>query len=124
MSKFINYEIDLPEADSDRYIISTMKFRTKQDHDYYSKSYVAEIFRTIDLPIRERLILIQRLNLIMNPNLFYEYYYPVISCFLLLVKHIDHKLFNKYFIKDKFSRTGEKKLSETSYMEFLKVGQN
>lgn len=110
LSKFIQYEIDLPKGNTYEYIQSLMTFAVEDAH--YVKPIIANMFESINLPIRDCQIIIQKLNLICkeikdgwghtNP---YNYYYPTSVAFLLLLKHTNQKVYKKYF----------NKIIETSY---------
>lgn len=94
LAKFIQYEIDLPEGDTYQYILSLMKFQTDYNPIYRK---LAELFRSIKLPLRECILIIEKLNLLYNDGQIWEYYYPIMTAVLLLLKQIDNKVYQMFF---------------------------
>lgn len=127
LSKFIQYEIDLPKNKTYEYVQSLMTFTSEED--FQIKRLIAGMFETIKMPLRDCKIIIQQLNLICKEVLDgwrhvkpYFYYYPVVVAFMLLLKHTNKKIYDKYF-NSKIERnySSEKKiLSDTIYMHFIK----
>lgn len=97
LSKFIQYEIDLPEGDTYNYITSLMQFKVLHYREYEIKSKLAEVFNAIKLPIRECALIIEKLNLLFDTTKQCLYFIPILTATLLILKHIDNKIYKKYF---------------------------
>lgn len=127
LSKFIQYEVDLPYGGTYEYIISLMKFNISRNEDYAAKKALADTLKSINLPIRECIILIERLNLLLGDRETYNYYYPIIAGVLLLLKHTDNNVYKTFFCeqRDYLQVKNENiKLSETLFNDFLKKIKN
>lgn len=101
LSKFIQYEIDLPEGDTYSYIISLMQFNVLHYSEYDIKLKLAEVFKAINLPIRECILIIEKLNLLFGSNSQCLYFIPIMTATLLILKHIDYKTYKKFFVKNR-----------------------
>lgn len=104
LSKFIQYEIDLP-CNYHEYAKTLMKFKCQYDDDI--KSIISNMFEALNLSIRDVNILTQQLNLICkevtNPDgkaQEYLYFYPIIVIFLILLKFKNKSIYDKYFSKE------------------------
>ena len=122
LSKFIQYKVDLPHDGTYEYIISLMKFNISRNEDYAAKKALAYTLKSINLPVRECIILIERLNLLLGEIKTYTYYYPIIAGVLLLLKHTDNDVYKMFFSKqrDYLQVKNEYiKLSETLFNVFI-----
>ncbi len=127
LSKFIQYEIDLPKNKTYEYVQSLMTFTSEDDFEV--KQLISGMFEAMFLPLRDCKIIVQQLNLICKEVLDgwrhikpYYYYYPVVIAFMLSLKHTNKRIYDKYF-SNKIERNynSEKKIfKDTSYMNFLK----
>ena len=104
LSKFIQYEIDLPCDSAYEYAKTLMSFRSEYDNEI--KSIISSMFQSVNLSIRDIKIITQHLNLICKEIRdpyghikTYYYFYPIIVAFLLLLRYTDKKLYNKFFNK-------------------------
>ncbi len=104
LSKFIQYEIDLPCESAYEYAKALMSFRSEYDNEI--KSIISDMFQAVNLSIREIKLLVQQLNLICKERkdyyrqiLPYSYYYPIVVSFLLILRYVDKNLYNKFFNK-------------------------
>lgn len=104
LSKFIQYEIDLPCESAYEYAKTLMSFRSENDNEI--KSIISSMFQSINLSTRDIKLLAQQINLICKERkdyfrqiLPYPYFYPIIVSFLLLLRYINKKLYNKFFNK-------------------------
>lgn len=126
LSKFIQYEIDLPKGNTYSYVQSLMTFAVEDPE--YIKPILANMFQSINLPIRDCQIVVQKLNLICKEikdnwgyTSPYYYYYPPSVLFLLLLKHTNQKIYKKYFSKPVEISYDKKKSSfkNTIFYKFL-----
>lgn len=104
LSKFIQYEIDLPCDSAYEYAKTLMSFRTEYDDEI--KSIISSMFQSVNFSIRDIKIITQHMNLICKEIKdpygqikTYYYFYPIIIAFLLLLRYTDKKLYNKFFNK-------------------------
>lgn len=102
LTKFIQYEIDLPSAETYEYIKQIMKFSSEYDFDV--KCIIAEMFKIAELPIRESMLIINELNLMLvnNKNGYGNivpllYWHPMLIAFLLILKRTNQKVFKEFF---------------------------
>lgn len=131
LSKFIQYELDLPKGNTYEYIQSLMTFHVEDSS--YVKSIMANMFESINLPIRDCQIIVQKLNLICKEvkdgwghTTPYYYYYPTSVLFLLLLKHTNQKVYKKYFnntIEMSYDKT-KIALKNTTFYKFLNDIEN
>lgn len=121
LSKFIQYEIDLPEGDTYNYVVSLMKFQTDECRRRDVLRKLADAFKSIELPVRECVLIVEKLNLLFDDGNKYRYYYPFMAGTLLLLKHINGKVYKKYFSNERDYRnvdTDPISLSETPFSSF------
>lgn len=104
LSKFIQYEIDLPCESSYKYAKTLMSFISEYDNEI--KSIISDMFQAVNMSIREIKLIVQQLNLICKERtgyyrqiLPYNYYYPIVVSFLLILRYVDKNLYNKFFNK-------------------------
>ena len=126
LSKFIQYNIDLPNGTIYDYAIRLMAFKC----EYLSevKQIIASMLRSVNMSTRDMQIFVQQLNLICKEKynsygetINYPYYYPIIVAFMLLLKNTDNKIYQKYFgepIEREYIE-GEIDLKNTKYVAFL-----
>ena len=131
LSKFIQYEIDLPTGNSCQYRLNLMKFKVNED--YHIKYLISNMFESGNISIRDSQILIERLNMICKEKkdgyhqvVPYKYYYPPQVAFLLILKHVDKNVYDKYFGKNiEREYDGVKKaFIETRFYNFMKDVEN
>ena len=86
LSKFINYEIDLPENNNE-YLESLIAFQCRYPE---IKRICANIFDIAGIPIRDCLQIVKELNLICNEHtpdgkpIQYFYWYPLFVCLIII----------------------------------------
>ena len=124
LSKFIQYEIDLPDTENGDYLESLIQFQCKYPEIKYM---CAQMFATSEMQIRSSLQIVKELNLICNERnqegkpINYFYWYPLFVCFVLIIKKEYREIYKKYFYKN-LSNEGIYKnlpLSLTLYNDFL-----
>ena len=123
LAKFIKYEIELPNEETYNYVLEL------HDYDCDNKqgitSVISNMFKSIELPIRECQRIIEELNLICKSGHYDMYWCPVIITFLLILKHKDNQIFNNCIIpRDTYFSTTTTSLDDTKYMAFIKQIQN
>lgn len=126
LSKFIQYEIDLPENSTYEYTSALMTFHVEDES--YIKHIISNMFQSISLPLRDCKLIIQKLNIICkeekdgwgHPKSYY-YYYPTSLAFLLLLKHTQQKIYKKYFGKtiERDYNSQKTSFAKTRYSRFL-----
>lgn len=127
LTKFIQYEIDLPEESTYDYIKQLMTFKSEYLGEI--KGVIAGMFRTLNISIRECQMIINELNLICNEKnqqgeqIQYLYWYPVLVALLLIFKKTNNILFKKYYGKEKlrenYYANESIQLKNSKYGEFL-----
>ena len=122
LAKFIQYEVDLPEGDTYNYIISTMKFKAESDHEYEVKQKIADIFKTIKLPLRESLLVVNELNLICGTTQ-YLYFYPIMVAVLLALKRTNNIIFQNFFSEKRTYICGNETIimNDTPFYGFIET---
>ena len=120
LAKFIQYEVDLPNNDTYDYIISLMKFKTSYYDEYEVKKKLSDIFKVLNLPLRECILIINELNLICGETQ-WLYYYPIMVAVLLVLKRTNNTLFKEFFSNKRnyISSTDAIKLQETPFYKFV-----
>ncbi len=128
LAKFIQYEIDLPPDNTYAYVMSLMNFKC-QGYEHEAIRLIAEIFQSIQLPIRECQIVIAQLNLLLNenkagaPQQQYLYWYPILVTMLLLLKKCYNDIYIKYIDINRdswnFFEKSQVDLNQTKYNNFL-----
>ena len=78
-----------------------MKFQILRDDNLIHKTIIAKIFKSINLPLRECILLIDKLNLLFNDGKPHNHCIVVFTCVLLLLKHSNNGMYNKYFAIEK-----------------------
>ncbi len=106
LSKFIQYDIDLPNDETHNYATELMTFRS--DYNEQTKQTIALMLKSINISTRDMKIFVQKLNLICKEkkNGFgqptnYYYFYPILIAFLLIIKQHNLKIYKKYFGEEK-----------------------
>lgn len=126
MSKFINYEIDLPNKDSYDYIQSLMTFSS--EHEYEVKNLISEMCKCIDLSLRDCKQIIKELNMHIKESrdgwghrVPSKYFYSIMLSFVLIIKKINHKIYLKYFseLKERHYINGKIKWEQSCLYKFI-----
>ena len=92
-----------------------MKFKIAMDEDCEAKKAFANVLKSINLPIRECIILIQRLNLLYDNGESHFYNIPLIAGALLILKHTNNSVY-KLFFSEKYATIGiSKKTRECAW---------
>lgn len=125
LTKFIDYEIDLPDDNDVNFYISLLNFHC--DNELETKHFIANVFKKLDLGIREVAKITQRINLICreknehgNEIKYYSFYCTTVAL-LMIIKGISPDLFKEYFSKLKRYENGDLILEKTQYGKFLKT---
>lgn len=124
LSKFIQYEIDLPENENNEYLKTLILFQCKYSE---IKNICADMFDVAKVSIRDCLQIVKELNLICNEHspdgkpLQYFYWYPLFVCFILIIKKQHREIYKKYFYNSLINEgiVEQKPLDETLYQNFL-----
>ena len=132
LSKFIDYQIDLPDDDNLSFICSLMKFECVGAYTEYVKRLISKLFDLLGFSIRECQHLVEEINLICNRidnegNTVQVYYwYPLFVAFILITKYVDYEIYKKWFYKDKKENfmTTKIALLNSDFYQFVKDIQN
>ena len=124
LSKFIQYEIDLPENTNNKYIETLISFHCKYPE---IKQICAKMFELANVPIRNCLQIVKEFNLICNEKnsdgspTQYIYWYPLFVCLVLIIKKQYRSIYKKYFyIEFKNENiTNTIPLNQTLFYDFL-----
>lgn len=123
LAKFIKYEIELPNDKTYNYVLELHDYDCDNKHEI--AKVISNMFKSIELPIRECQRIIEELNLICKSGQYDMYWCPVIITFLLILKHKDNQIFNNYILpRDTYFPTTTTSLEDTKYMAFIKQIQN
>lgn len=132
LSKFIDYQIDLPDDDNLNFICSLMKFECVGAYTDYVKRLIAKMFDLVGFSIRECQHLAEEINLICNrvdrdgnTNPVY-YWYPLFVSFILISKYKSNEIYKKWFYKDKKENymTTKIALQDSVFYQFVEDIQN
>lgn len=119
LAKFIKYEIELPNEETYNYVLELHDYDCDNKHEI--ANVISNMFKSIELPIRECQRIIEELNLICKSGHYDMYWCPVIITFLLILKHKDNQIFNNYILpRDTYFPTTITSLDDTKYMNFVK----
>lgn len=134
LSKFIQYEIDLPEGETYEYIKQLMTFSVQREYEDETKNLISRMFKACNIPLRECQILLKEINIICNECYGGEnvverpYWYPMLISFLTLLKRLTPHIFKKYFLEKRDYNTSYSReplpLNKTTYSKFLKDVEN
>lgn len=123
LSKFIQYEIDLPENNSNKYLESLLTFNCKYPE---IREICATMFDKANISIRSSLQIVKELNLICNGKrengqpIDYIFWYPLFVCLVLIIKKQNREIYKKYFYEDLPNKNLLKlPLEQTKYYDFL-----
>ena len=103
-----------------------MSFRC--EHDIEVKQIIAKMLVLLNVSTRNTKIFIRNLNLICKEQRDgfrqiknYDYFYPIIVAFMLLLKDFNSKIYKKYFAKELENNYEEesKEINKTRYYAFL-----
>lgn len=129
LSKFINYQVDLPDENKSRFIQSLMKFECSysQYDTVYAKGLIAKFFDIMDYSVRECQRVINEVNLICNRTdevgepLHYYFWYPILIALIVIVKHSNEKVYRQWFytIKEENYNTEKIKFKESPVSQFF-----
>lgn len=123
LSKFIQYEIDLPENKNNKYLESLLAFNCEYPE---IKEICAKMFEKANISIRSSMQIVKELNLICNEKrkdgqpFNYIYWYPLFVCLVLIIKNQNKDIYKKYFYEDlPFENSLKLPLEQTKYYDFL-----
>ena len=103
LSKFMQYEIDLPDTENNKYLQTLILFNCKYPE---TKGICAKMLELANLSIRDSLQIVKELNLICNEKdpegrpIQYFYWYPLFVCLILIIKKQYRDIYKKYFYRD------------------------
>ena len=124
LSKFIQYEIDLPENTNNKYLETLILFQCKYPE---VKQMCAKMFELANVSIRNCLQIVKELNLICNEKnsdgspIQYIYWYPLFVCLVLIIKKQYRHIYKKYFYNEFANEriTDTIPLNQTLFYKFL-----
>lgn len=129
LSKFINYQVDLPDETKSGFVQSLMKFEC--DGSGYetglAKSFIFQLFEIMGYSVRECQRVVDEINLICNrvnddgEPLPYYYWYPILIAIIVIVKHSNEGVYKRWFYtaKEANYRTEKIKYSESPVYQFF-----
>lgn len=123
LSKFIQYEIDLPDNNSNKYLESLLAFNCEYPE---IREICATMFDKANISIRSSLQIVKELNLICNEKrengqpFNYLFWYPLFVCLVLIIKNQNREIYKKYFYEDlPIQNLPILPLEQTRYFSFL-----
>lgn len=125
LSKFIQYEVDLPEGDAETYLLSLIKFAKNDYYNSGGKKFV-DILKSVELPLRESILLVEKLNLLFNNRPETPYFYSIVTGIVLLCKLLDNGIYQSYFTARRNYISVDTKLTieETLFWQFFQDVKN
>lgn len=126
LSKFIDYQVDLPEDNDNLFIQSLMNFEC--EHSEYIKPFIANIFKVIKYSIRDCQKIVSEINLITNSvgssgclKTNYKYWYPPLVAMILIIKYEDENIYRDFLSKQKkdYYSDAKIKFNETLFYDFI-----
>ena len=130
LSKFIQYEIDLPEDQNNFYYQTLISFPYQNAE---IKNSCVKMFEIEKIPVRDSMQVIKELNLICNgktqiQELIQHFnWYPLFICLILIIKKLYNLIYKKYFyndMKDIIPSTNKVMLNQTLFFKFLEDTEN
>ena len=113
LSKFVQYEIDLPNDSIGGYAMSLLAF--KSDYDLEVKEIISSMIQSLNVSTRELKPVVQHINIICKEQRdgfgmvkSYVYFYPIIVSFLVLLRKYCQSVYSKYFGKELLNNYDEK----------------
>lgn len=124
LSKFIQYEIELPEDQNNAYLQTLLEFNCEFPE---IKKYCAKMFDLVNLSLRDCKQIVKQMNLICSAvddkgqSIKYDYWYPLFICLVLIIKKIEKEIYKNYFYNEISynERTEILPLNKTSYNGFI-----
>ena len=127
LSKFVQYEIDLPNDSIGGYAMSLLAF--KSDYDLEVKEIISSMIQSLNVSTRDLKSVVQHINVICKEQRdgfgmikSYIYFYPIIVSFLVLLRKYSQSVYNKYFGKELLNDYDEKvnPIEKTRFYTFTK----
>lgn len=127
LSKFINYQIDLPDNNKSQFIQSLMKFRCSVNETTLVKQLITTLMDKLKYSVRDCQRIVDEINLICNRTddsgepITYHYWYPILIAIIIIVKHSNETIYRKWFYerKDDYYRSETIKYTDSPLYEFL-----
>lgn len=124
LSKFIQYEIDLPENQNSKYLQALLMFECKYPE---IKQICAKMFDLANVSLRNALQIVKEMNLICNETnkdgqpIQYQYWIPIFVCLVLIIKKELRNIYKEYFDQENIPEKEMeiKTLEQTNYFNFL-----
>ena len=132
LSKFINYQISLPNDDNNSFIKSLINFECIGSETELVKITISQMLEVMNFSIRDCQMILNEVNLICKEkNQLGEicpvyYWYPLLVTFIVITKYKDDKVYKKWFYKEKAANYDTTKIqfNECTYNQFLKDIEN
>ena len=128
LSKFINYQVDLPDDAKLDFVQSLMQFKCDEDYKTeYAKRFIVKMFDLMQYSVRECQRIVNEINLVCNSinpakNVRrYHYWYPILVALIIIIKHSDELIYKKWFYieKEEYYGTQKIKYSDSALFEFF-----
>ena len=127
LSKFINYEIDLPSGSVNEYAMTLMNFNCIDS--YAIKQIISYMFNSFEISIRDMKKIIQQLNLICREKkdswgnaMPHYWFYPIVVVFMLILRNTNSEIYQKYFgeLREQYFQSDASiRLTDTKFNSFL-----
>lgn len=98
LSKFVDYEIELPVGSIGEYVFPLFKIGKEIDTQYL-KRFMTEVLVDLNFTARECQNIISELNIVCGEEKDYKYWFVLFAFFVLLVKRTDSLIYNDFFTK-------------------------
>lgn len=108
LSKFINYQVDLPDESDSDFIHSLMQFACNDDYKTeYAQILIVKMLNLMNYSVRDCQRIVNEINLICNgvapTNSIHrpKYWYPILIALIIIVKHSDDRIYKKWFYTER-----------------------
>jgi len=106
LSKFINYQVDLPDESDSDFIRSLMQYQCNDDYNTeYAKLLITKMLGMMQYSVRDCQRIVNEINLICNTDSIRrpKYWYPILIALIIIVKHSEERIYKKWFYIEKDS---------------------
>lgn len=125
LSKFINYQVNLPGDETDKFLRSLMTFECDDTDTDDIKMLISDFLEIMKFSVRDCKMIIDEINLICRDNLkkkkMLRYWYPLLTAFIVIVKYKNESIYKKWFFKEKepYYILSTVSLKDCNYSKFL-----
>lgn len=101
LSKFINYQVNLPGDEAEEFLKSLMTFECTENTTQNVKDMLSNFLDIMKFSVRDCKMIIDEINLICGNNSKKAFWYPLLVAFVVIVKYKSESIYKKWFFKEK-----------------------